>query len=174
MDTETLVTVAVDHLVQERDLAFQLTVHFGAHLEVLDPCQLVGERRELVEMGREQAEAANVGRNVLADGPRETETVIGRSTAAELVDDDQRITSGRPQDGGRLEHLGHERRHALELAVASTHTRKDAVKDGQLGRVGGDKAAQLGHERNDANLANVRRLAAHVGTRQNVELGGAC
>ena len=49
----------------------------------------LAKRRELVEMGGEEGAAADVGGEVLGDGPREAEAVICRGAAAELVNDDE-------------------------------------------------------------------------------------
>ena len=57
------------------------------------------QRRQLVEVRGEQTEAADAGRHVLADGPRQAEAVVGGGAAAQLVDDDEGVLRGGP--GGK-------------------------------------------------------------------------
>ena len=95
------------------------------------------ERGELVEVRGEETEASNLvddvpggrkriramatmterekeadGGGVLGDGPGEAKAVVGARAAAQLVDDDQRALCRSLQNGRRLLHLGHERRHS--------------------------------------------------------------
>lgn len=67
----------------------------GCDVQVLHGDLLSGQRRQLVEVRGEQAEAADFGGDVLADGPGQTEPVVGRRASAELVDDDERVLRGR-------------------------------------------------------------------------------
>ena len=74
------------------------------HVQVAHGGVLRGQRRQLVEVRGEQAEAADVGGHVLADGPRQAEAVVGGGAAAQLVDDDEGVLRGRPdgvREGGR-------------------------------------------------------------------------
>lgn len=73
------------------------------------------------------------------------------------------------QDRSGLQHLRHERGHALELAVAGSNAREDLVTDRNFGLGAGDEAANLGHQNNHAYLPDIRRLAAHVGARDDLE-----
>jgi len=205
VDTEALVAHAGQDLVQERDVATGERVGVGLDVrldvQVLDVRDLVRERRELVEVGREEDRGARDGREVsvrrqegrggresgpslgdeagggaggegdaLRDGPREAEAVVRRRAAPELVDDDEAIARRLAQDGARLEHLGHEGRHALELRVAGADAAQDRVEDGHLGARAGHKGADLGEERDEGRLADEDRLAAGVRTRDDAEL----
>lgn len=62
---------------------------------------MCGERRQLVEVGGEQAEAANFGGDVFADGPGQPEAVVRGCSSAQLVDDDERVLGGRAGDTTR-------------------------------------------------------------------------
>lgn len=65
------------------------------HMQVAHGGLLRRQRRQLMEVGGEQAEAADGGGDVLADGPGQAEAVVGGRAAAQLVDDDQRVGRGR-------------------------------------------------------------------------------
>lgn len=67
----------------------------GCDVQVVDRGLLSCQRRQLVEVGGEQAEAADFGGDVLADGPGQTEAVVGGRASAELVDYDERLLCGR-------------------------------------------------------------------------------
>lgn len=60
-----------------------------------------------------------------------------------------------PQDRRALKHLGHKGRNTLELTVARANSREDAVKDWDRCLVGWDKATDLRHECDDADLPDV-------------------
>lgn len=87
MDAKGLVADAREDLVEERD---GRRGRVSGDVDVGDVALRVGERRELVKVRREQAEAAQPLRNVLRDGPRQTKAVVCRRPAPELVDDDER------------------------------------------------------------------------------------
>lgn len=72
---------------------------------------------------------------------------------------DRRVTRTHAQDRRTLQHLGHKRRHSLELTVAGSHSGEDAVEDGDLSLLGGDEAPNLSHEGRHADLTDVRRLS---------------
>ena len=59
--------------------------------------------------------AARLGGEMLRDGPRQAEAIVGRGAASELVDDHEGARRGALEDGGGLEHLGHEGRDAARL-----------------------------------------------------------
>ncbi|KAH8718128.1 hypothetical protein HC256_002784 [Beauveria bassiana] len=170
VNAKALVADAWLDLVQQRHLAL---VRLGAvaasaanvrrDVQVGDVWVLVGERRELVKVRGKHGKAADFFDDVLGNGPGKAEAVVGGRAAAELVNDDEGLGRGRLENVGRLEHLGHERRHALELRVAGADAREDGVEDGELGLGAGHEAADLRYEGNGADLADVRRLAAHVG-----------
>jgi hypothetical protein len=76
----------------------------------------------------------------------------------------------RLQDGRGLQHLRHKRTDSLQLAIASPNSSEDTVKDGQFSLVRGYKAPDLRHESNDADLADIGRLSAHVWSCEDNEL----
>ena len=70
-----------------------------------------------------------------------------------------------PKDGSRLKHFRHERRNALQLAIARTHTTKDGIEDGNTSSRTGNVAPGLRHQCDYTNLTDVRALATHVRAR---------
>lgn len=68
-------------------------------VQVVDGRLLRCQRRQLVEMSSKQAEAADFGRNVLADGPGKTETIVCGGASAELVDYDEGVFRSRTGGG---------------------------------------------------------------------------
>mmetsp|Transcript_11407 Transcript_11407/g.23002 ORF Transcript_11407/g.23002 Transcript_11407/m.23002 type:complete len:371 (-) Transcript_11407:782-1894(-) len=159
VDAKSLVARAILHTVEHRhrgvlDVRRDVTVdHRAVALRQLS---------ELMEVGGEERTAAHLGDNVLGDGPREAEAVIGGSASAQLVDDHEGALGGTLEDGGRLEHLRHERRDATRLAITGAHARQDAISDGDLRLVARHERAHLRQQHIDPCRANVRRLATHV------------
>mmetsp|Transcript_18389 Transcript_18389/g.45731 ORF Transcript_18389/g.45731 Transcript_18389/m.45731 type:complete len:242 (-) Transcript_18389:1962-2687(-) len=147
-------------------------IYLGVHMEV-DHSPGGLQRGELVEVCGEQARRLDLVHDVLRDGPRQAEAVVGRGATTQLVDDDEGRGGGRLQDGGGLKHLSHERGDATELAVAGAHPRKDGVPDLDLGAVAWHEGPHLGQEHDDTNLADERGLAAHVGARDDLEPAAA-
>lgn len=79
VNAKALIAVSIYNLVQQRNLPVLLALalqHRGPHLKILDPFELVGEGRKLVEVGCKEAEASNIACDMFADGPRKAETVI--------------------------------------------------------------------------------------------------
>lgn len=64
-------------------------------MQVVDSGLLRRQRRQLVEVRGEQAEAADLGGDVFADGPGQPEAVVRGRPSAKLVDDDERALRGR-------------------------------------------------------------------------------
>ena len=54
--------------------------------------------------------------------------------------------------------------------VTGTDTRDDAVYDGHFGRGTRHEAAYVAEEHRGGNLANVSRLATHVGSRDDLQV----
>lgn len=73
------------------------------HVQVVDGRLRRRQRRQLVEVRGEEAEAADGGGDVAADGPRQAEAVVGGGAAAQLVDDDERVGGGGAAGGEERE-----------------------------------------------------------------------
>lgn len=73
------------------------------HVQIVDGGLLRRQRRQLVEVGGEQAEAADLGGDVLANGPGQAEAVVRGRASTKLVDDDERLLRGRA--GGTTQRL---------------------------------------------------------------------
>lgn len=67
----------------------------GCDVQVVDGGLLRCQRCQLVEVRGKQAEAADFGGDVFADGPGQTEAVVRGRASAELVDYDERVRRGR-------------------------------------------------------------------------------
>ena len=146
-----------------------LNVRHNVQVAHLRMC--IRQRGQLVEVRCEQRRRADVEHDVFSNSPGEAEAVVRRRAPAELVDDDERLCRGGLEDVGRLEHLRHKGRDALQLRVACANARDNAIVDAQLGRGARHEAADLAHERDHAGLADVGRLPAHVRPRDDGELG---
>ena len=107
MNPERLVARPGQQPVQHRELATSL-VDLGVDVEIGHASRSL-ERGELVEVRGEEAGRLHLVDDVLRDGPSQSEAVVRGRPSAELVDDDQRRRRRRLENGGRLEHLRHER-----------------------------------------------------------------
>jgi hypothetical protein len=63
------------------------------HVHIAD-ADFAAQRGELVKVGSEKGGAADFLHQVLADGPREAEAVVGGRASAQLVDDDKAARCG--------------------------------------------------------------------------------
>ena len=96
--------------------------------------------------------------------PGQRHAVVGARAAADLVQDHQAPRRGRVQDPGRLDHLDHERALAAGQFVAGADAGEDPVGHADRRLLRRHEAADLGHQRDQCHLADVRALAGHVGT----------
>lgn len=64
------------------------------NMKIMDGALLRCQRRQLVEVGGKQTEATDLGGDVFADGPGQTEAVVRGRASAELIDDDERVLGG--------------------------------------------------------------------------------
>src|SRR2546423_15643262 len=119
------------------------------NMEVADLWIGVGESSELMEVRGEKSQCADFLDDMLRDGPSQPKTIVRAGTAAQLIDDDQRLACCGLEDVGSLQHLGHERRDALELRIGCANTRENTVKDGKLRLGAWDEASHLRHQRDD-------------------------
>ena len=168
-------------------------------VQVVDGGLLRRQRRQLVEVSGKQAEGADFGGDVFADGPGQAEAVVRGSASAELIDDDERVLRGRagggragmmrkglfasfglnklvclvlPQNGSRLQHLRHKGGDSFDLAVSRSHPGQDAVDHAEFRLLAWHEAADLSHQGDHTHLADKRRLAAHIWSYRQKKRGG--
>src|SRR6184192_1676578 len=161
MDAVAAVSAARHDLVQEDD-----TLAFFAdfHPEVAQPWQPLGQRGQLVVMGGEQRQRAQLWSivQVLENGLRDADAVVGARAAAHLIENEQAAGRRVRENVGGLHHLDHEGRQAAGQLVVCTDAREDPVAQPDHGTAGRNEAAHLGQQHDDAGLAKVGRLACHV------------
>jgi hypothetical protein len=93
----------------------------------------LGEPRELMIMGREQAAAAVAVVDRLDNRPGDGEPVIGGRAAADLVEDHEAARAGLAQDGGGLDHLDHEGGAAAGEIVRGADPAEQAIDQPERG-----------------------------------------
>jgi hypothetical protein len=86
VDAVAAVGAAFDDAVEEDDLVFPFA---DGDVEVFHAAETRGEVGQLVVVRGEERAAADVGGDVLGDGPGEREAVQRARAAADLVEDDQ-------------------------------------------------------------------------------------
>ena len=141
-------------LVQEDDaLAFLADFH----PEIAQSRQALRERGQLVVMRREQRQRAQLWSivQVLENGLRDADPVVGAGAAADLIENEQAAGGGVREDVRGLHHLDHERRQAAGQLVVRADPREDPVAEPNDGTAGRDQAADLGQQHDDAGLAKV-------------------
>ena len=74
------------------------------------------------------------------------------------------------ENGRQFEHFHHERARAGAQIVVRADTSEDAVDNPDRGSGGGHEAADLGHEDDQGDLAQVGGLAGHVGAGEHGDL----
>lgn len=60
-------------------------------MQIVDGVLLRRQHRQLVEVRGKETEAADLGGDVVADGPGQTKAVVRGGASAELVDYDERV-----------------------------------------------------------------------------------
>ena len=113
--------------------------------------------------------------DLLSDRMRNPESFVGTRSPPKLVNNDQArppfMRLERPENHTHRGHLARKRRQRrLEVVVV-----RQASQEGRDGAEGsvlrGHERANLGHDVQEGNLAQQRRLAAHVGTIDDLERG---
>jgi len=132
-------------------------------VDVFDGGEKVGELREFMIMRGEERARASVLLEMLDDGPGNGKAVKGGGAAADFVEKDEACRRGVMEDGGDFAHFDEESGAAAGEIIGSTDAGEDAVGDGQLGLARGNEGTHLSHENDKRGLAEVGRLAAHVG-----------
>ena len=113
---------------------------------------------------RKERAAADVLVQEFHHAPGQRNAVVGARAAADLVQDHQAPRRGRVQDPRRLGHLDHERALPPGQLVAGAHAGENAVGHADPRLAGRHETADLGQQRDQRHLANVRALARHVRT----------
>ena len=150
--------------MQEDDLVVPLA---HGDVEVAHAAQPAGQLRELVEMGREEhlrSRGAIV--QLLDDRPRDGQPVERGGPAADLVEQHEAARREVVEDRRRFDHLHEERRLAAGEVVLGADAREDPVDQADRRRARRHERAHLGQHHDVADLAQVDRLAGHVGTGQ--------
>ena len=115
-------------------------------------------------MGGEQRQRAQLWSivQVLENGLRDADAVVGARAAAHLIENEQAARRRVRENVGGLHHLDHEGRQAAGQLVVCADAREDPVAQPDHGTAGRNEAAHLGQQHDDAGLAKVGRLACHV------------
>ena len=142
-----------------------LAVLGGVEVDIAHTRYLVGDRGELEIMRREQGKRAHPGGHVPGCGPRQRQAVERAGAAPDLIHQDQAALGRRIEDQCGLGHLDHESRAAAGQVIAGADTRMDAVNRPDDGPFSRHEGADSSQNHDQGGLAHVRRLAAHVGSR---------
>ena len=171
VDAVALVGGAGDDAAEEDD-----GVALFADLDgvVFDAGEGGGEVGELVVVGGEEGAGFALGGvvEVFDDGPGDGDAVEGGGAAADFVKDDEGAGGGVVEDVGGFLHLDHEGGAAAGEVVAGANAGEDAVNEADLHLFGGDGAADVGHDGEDGDLADVGGFTGHVGAGDEDELAG--
>src|SRR5450432_838122 len=125
-DAVALRSGAMLELVQEDDVASVLA---RGDAPVFATSARHGELGELVVVRREEGTARGDIVEVLANGPRDRETIVRARAATDFVEQDERALGRAAENVGGLLHLDHERALATRDVVARADAREDAIDD---------------------------------------------
>ena len=145
--------------MEEHELVLML---LHEHLHVGDPGQPL-ERRQLQVVGGEERAAADAALQVLDNGLRDRQAIVGARAAAHFVEDHEALRRSAIEDPRGLRHLHQKRARTPREVVAGPDPREQPVDDTDAGPLRGHEAASLGHHGHQRCLADERALAAHVG-----------
>lgn len=130
-------------------------------------------RGQFVKVCGKDHHAADILQNVFGNGSRQSITIKGTGPPSQFVNDDQTSFGGRPQNGPRLEHFGHEGTDPPFLQIARSHPRQERMAEIDGGRIAGDVGTNLGHANNGTQGSDVGRFAPHVWTGDDAKVGGS-
>ena len=99
---------------------------------------------------------------VFRDRPCDAQAVEGARAPADLVEEDEALGRRVVENVRRLVHLYEKGALAPGQIVRGAHPREDAVHDADPGGSRGDEGADLGHEDDEAHLAEIGALPGHV------------
>src|SRR4051794_3905764 len=91
VDTKALIADTVSDLVQQRQLA---VAHVSRDVKVANGRNLVREHSKLMKVRCKQAERTDLRCDMLGDSVSEAKPIVGRGSATELVNDDERVFGG--------------------------------------------------------------------------------
>src|SRR5579875_2883227 len=120
-------------------------------------------------MGGKEGSGADALANLLDHGTGDRQSIECTGAATDLIQDDQTARGRVTEDAGRLHHLDQEGARASGDIVLGTDTREDAIDQANPRGTRGHEAADLSHEDDQGNLAQVRRFAGHVRAGQDHE-----
>ncbi len=126
---------------------YHLAVDLGhRYVHVDDAVVGRGHLVELVVVGGKEGLGVQVAVvvDMLDDGPGDGYAVVGRGTAAELVEEYERAAAHVVEYRGGLVHLDHECRLAQRYVVRGAHAGEYLVDHADTGAVGGHVAAKHG------------------------------
>ena len=113
-------------------------------------------------VGGKQGARADYVVQVLGHCPGNGHTVVGRSSAPDLVENDKALAGRVAQDVRGLAHFQQEGGFAACQVVARAHPGKHAVAQADARRARGNETPRLGQDHTQGGLANQRRFSRHV------------
>ncbi len=103
-------------------------------------------------VGREEADATNVRRDVVQNCLSDRDAVVGAGSTAKLIEDNKRAWAGLVQDLFGLGELDEESRLCGKDVVVCAETRHDAVNGGQTAGTARNVTTDLRHDHRNTRL----------------------
>ena len=148
-DPVAAVGSAVGDFVQQDEIALPFA---RPHVVQRECVEAAGEARQLVVVSREQSPALQLIVHGLDHGPGNRKPVIGRSAAADLVEDDEALLRRLGKNGGGLDHLDHEGRAAAGEIIRRADAAEQAIDDPNFGAGCRDERSCLGEHCDERGL----------------------
>src|ERR1700733_111966 len=99
-----------------------------------------------------QCKTLNVLDNVLGNSPCKTKSIVGTSPPSELINNNQRISRRRFQNGGSFKHFRHECTKTFKLRISCANSSEYTIKNTQCGFTARNKATHLCKKCDNTNL----------------------
>ncbi len=176
VDTERTIGTALDQftkkdngpgfaLFRSRNLANRdvEVANTGVGLSHLVELVVVGSEESLSASGRVVVEVFN-------HSPSNSDTVVSRSTAAYLVEQDKATGRDVIEDGGGLGHLDHKSRLATRNVIRSANASEYLVDKADTSGRSGNERTDLGHQDDQGGLAKKGALTRHIGAGDHSDL----
>ena len=141
------------------------------HLKVGHVVAFSGQIVELVVVGGKHRAAAQIAGQVFAHGPGDGEAVERCRASANFIEQHEGAITGVVKDVGGFRHLHHEGGLTGRQIIHSTHAGEDSIGNANGGGAGGHPTADLRHQLDEADLAQVAALATGVGAGEHHQVG---
>ena len=168
MNTETVCASSWSKLAEEYDL---VPYFFIGDVEVPDAAEFIFQFVQfMIVRGKKCLGLERRFMQVFGNTPGDGDTIVSRSTPADLIKQYQTSLREVVDDAGCFIHFHHERTFPAAEVIGGAHPGKYLVGQRYPGGLCGNKAAHMSHQGDKRRLPQDGALTAHIGSGQDDDL----